>query len=167
MQQSLDNVLHSRKAAALLHYEGKRSWVSQRSVTLGSHFCFCIPFRRTFCRHFQFGQFSGLMKMHPGRGDIKRKLVPASSVVLLLQQQTTKIPVFFVDFLFNQPWACFLYARFFFPPAVISFHISDSFCFPPVARLFRLPLLLLLLLSLGRARHVIVGASLRLPALKL
>ena len=54
-----------------------------------------------------------------------------------------------------------------FPP-VISCHISCSFISPPLLGILCVcVLLLLLLLSFGRTHRIIVGAMLRLPALKL
>lgn len=137
MQQSLYHILHSRSTAALLHNEVKRYrgyLITQRHIGV---FPFAFPLDALFTRHFQFGQFSGLMKMHLGRTSMKRRLVPtSSSVALLPQRQTRKIPVF-LNFLFfstNPGFISHMRDFVFFPPAVISFHISDSFSFPPVAR---------------------------------
>lgn len=100
MQQSLYHILHSRSAAALLHNEVKSyrgCLITQRHIGV---FPFAFPLDALFTRHFQFGQFSGLMKMHLGRTSMKRRLVPtSSSVALLPQRQTRKIPVF-LNFLF-------------------------------------------------------------------
>lgn len=136
MQQSVYHILHSRSTAALLHNEVKRYrgyLITQRHIGV---FPFAFPLDRTLYSSFSIWTVFRVNENAPGENEHEEEARSYFIVCRALASTANKknTGLFKLSFLFNQPWLYIPYARFcFFPPAVISFHISNSFSFPPVA----------------------------------
>lgn len=117
MQQNLNHSLHSRKTAALLHNGLKRYWgylTTERHIGI-THFSFCIPSRLTFYPSFSIWTVFRVNENAPRERKHKEDTCSCffcRAIASTVNNKNTSL--FQLSFLFNQPWVCILYARFFF-----------------------------------------------------